>query len=395
MNEIILEKIKCPFESDIHRMHSMRHRNSWLDIYGITYILNDNTLIIINSSNEQLIPSTIVSHINALPEGVRVIIELNQDNSQNLNLLLDAFTKEKSNKDVIIDIKNTNFKTKEAIPLLDLPTNVKISNTSPRNNSHYFGNNDFDYWLLNTEETDFFRIIEKLDPASKRRALELQEVAYSFYSKYADTLERLSNKEKCNFTYRWLRKNTSFASDNVQTLQDGSQVPQTSKVSDPIETYRTKKGVCSGRSSLFKALLNNRYLNINCFLVKGSMGITQHVWCEVYFDNNDRIYYDANFILNNPTVLPASYKIENDSDAKRNGFSKSENSERSFVPLPPRNNHGNNRPPALPPRNNHETNRPPALPPRNNHETNRPPALPPRNNTNTNTPPPLPPRKTR
>ena len=96
MDDIMLEKIKCPFRDDVHRMHEERYGSrAWMDIYGIKYRLsceNGSTLVITSPENNQLIPDTIIEHINALPDGIRVVFNLAREfNVTGLNLLLEYF----------------------------------------------------------------------------------------------------------------------------------------------------------------------------------------------------------------------------------------------------------------------------------------------------------------
>lgn len=321
MNDINLERklqrIDIALGMNAHRVDMY----SWEDENNVCYRYDPevNSLIVYG---RQSIDPTIIEQINALPAGVNAEFWTGLDslNVAGLNSLLQALSYGKCNKNVIIDMVDMAIKNKDDFSFDNLPSNVKISNTGHCTESYpYFGMNNFDTWLLNIEESRFYDLVEKLSPVSKKRALALHNIVYSFYDKYADVLGKLSDKEKCDFVYAWLRKNTRFAGENVRML-DGIPVPSCGEVSDPIETYRTGKGVCSGRSRLFKALLNNRYLNINCFLVTGTFGNTGHEWCEVYFDDGTRLYYDANLPLSDPTKLTAAYSIRDDNDARRNGF---------------------------------------------------------------------------
>lgn len=350
MTNISLEEKVQRIGAALGERVSQTGRCRWMDINGIRYRYADDidTLMIISGDKNQLIEPSVIDQINALPDGVKVIFNLGySSNVTGLNLLLQAFTYNECNKDVIIDITHVNMKNKDNIFLDDLPSNVKVSNTEAFSSiPNFFGKSDFDYWLLNIDESRFCDLVEKLDSVSRKRALDLQDIVYSFYAKNEDVLERLSDREKCDFVYAWLRKNTRFAGDRVETLSTGEQRPIGAQISDPIETYRTGQGVCTGRSRLFKALLNNRYLNVNCFLVDGSISLTGHEWCEVYFDDGCRLYYDANLPLGDPTKLPAAYSIRDDNDAKRNGFGLVDN---GLLALPERYN-GMRVIPSMPPR---------------------------------------------
>lgn len=339
MDDIRVEKIKYPFRDDIHRLkHERAGANSWMDIYGIKYryVAREDTLIITSPEDNQLIPDTIIDHVNALPDGVKVIFNLGGTfNITGLNLLLESFSHKKSNKNIVIDVTNMHIRIKDNISLWDLPKNVKISNTCAMSGSHYFGENDFDWWLLRRNEVDFYRVIGKLDRDSFNRAAELESIVFDFYAKYGDSFEKMDDKVKCFNVFRWIKNNTEFAGSRTV---NGTEWPISVEHSDPIATYHTGKGVCTGRARLFKSLLSNRYFNINCYLVSGMHGKTGHEWNEVYFEDGTRLYYDINFGLNGKAFLNKSYSEIEHSDCERN----SGNEESNYVrPLPPRRDKNN------------------------------------------------------
>lgn len=348
MDDIRVEKIKYPFRDDIHRLkHERAGVNSWMDIYGIKYryVAREDTLIITSPEDNQLIPDTIIDHVNALPDGVKVIFNLGGTfNITGLNLLLESFSHKKSNKNIVIDVTNMHIRIKDNISLWDLPKNVKISNTCAMSGSHYFGENDFDWWLLRRNEVDFYRVIGKLDRDSFNRAAELESIVFDFYAKYGDSFEKMDDKVKCFNVFRWIKNNTEFAGSRTV---NGTEWPISIEHSDPIVTYHTGKGVCTGRARLFKSLLSNRYFNINCYLVSGMHGKTGHEWNEVYFEDGTRLYYDINFGLNGKAFLNKSYSEIEHSDCERN----SGNEESNYVrPLPPRRDKNNVSVVPLPPR---------------------------------------------
>lgn len=376
MNDIILEKVKCPFVEDIHGFTKRYAGNSWMDIYGIKYRLsceNGSTLVITSPENNQLIPDTIIEHINALPDGIRVVFNLTREfNVTGLNLLLEYFARKECNKPLVIDVTYMQFGMNEFIPLENLPMNVKVSNTAAMG-VQYYGENSFDWWLLRRGEEYFNKVIDKLDNRSKIRALDLQGIVLEFYTKYGDALETMSDREKCDFVFKHLRKTTSFAGS---VMIAGEERPKCPEHSDPIKTYQSGKGVCTGRSNLFKVLLSNRYLGMQCYLVSGNHGSTGHQWAEVYFKDGTRLYYDLNLSLNGSEKLSGSYFDINHFDYIRNHPNTSDVSSlprrirdeevisKDVPPLPAR------RIPPLPPR------RVPPLPPRNKEKRKTVPSLP-------------------
>lgn len=385
MDDIRVEKIKYPFRDDIHRLkHERAGVNSWRDIYGIKYryVAGEDTLIITSPDDNQLIPDTIIEHVNALPDGVKVIFNLGGTfNITGLNLLLESFSHKKSNKNIVIDVTNMHIRIKDNISLWDLPKNVKISNTCAMSKSHYFGENDFDWWLLRRSETDFYRVIGKLDKDSFNRAAELESIVFDFYAKYGDSFEKMDDKVKCFNVFRWIKNNTEFAGSRTV---NGTEWPISIEHSDPIATYQTGKGVCTGRARLFKSLLSNRYFNINCYLVSGMHGKTGHEWNEVYFEDGTRLYYDINFGLNGKSFLNESYSEIEHSDRERNGGNEESNYVRplpvrgdrtsvSVVPLPPRRDKNSD---GVPVRNKEKRKVIPPLPPRNKEKRKTVPSLP-------------------
>ena len=342
----MLEKIKCPFRDDVHRMHEERYGSrAWMDIYGIKYRVIDNTLIITSPRENQLIPPTIIDHINALPDEVKVVFNLGYDfSTTGLNLLLEAFSNKESNKNIVLDVTCMNFKIGEAISLWDLPDNIKISNTASMSKQPYFGENAFDWWLLRKSDGDFSKIINKLDTKSKRRALDLQEMALGFYLKYSDVLEKKDELGKCRFVFSWIKHNTTFA--GCQRVENVT-VPLSVEDSDPIQTYRRGRGVCTGRARLFKTFLNNRYLNIDCYLMDGVHITTAHEWNEVCLKNGSRLFFDINFSRNGVLELGKCYSEVRHFDYLRNH----ELEDGDYVrPLPPRNKEKRKIVPPLPKR---------------------------------------------
>mgnify|MGYP007094722953 FL=1 len=298
-----------------------------------------------------------------------------------MNLLLESFSHKKSNKNIVIDVTNMHIRIKDNISLWDLPKNVKISNTCAMSKSHYFGENDFDWWLLRRSETDFYRVIGKLDKDSFNRAAELESIVFDFYAKYGDSFEKMDDKVKCFNVFRWIKNNTEFAGSRTV---NGTEWPISIEHSDPIATYQTGKGVCTGRARLFKSLLSNRYFNINCYLVSGMHGKTGHEWNEVYFEDGTRLYYDINFGLNGKAFLNKSYSEIEHSDRERNGGNEESNYVRplpvrgdrtsvSVVPLPPRRDKNSD---GVPVRNKEKRKVIPPLPPRNKEKRKTVPSLP-------------------
>lgn len=314
MDDVKLEKVKAPFVGGVHNMTEERYgKKCWRDAFGIRYKVEDDDTLIITASRESLfIPPTIVDHINYLPAGIKVIINTGCDTSVvGLNILLGCFSTKECNKNVTIDVTEMDFKIDDELDMLDLPDNIKISNTNSMSRKIYLGENSFDWWLLRRSENAFGTIVSKLDHDSKIRALDFQGIAMKFYFTYRDILDSMDDKDKCRFAFKWVKNNTVMVGKREQDKEKLEQA-------DPIQTYRSGKGVCTGRARLFKTLLSNRYFNIDCYLVEGTYGSTPHEWNEVYLEDGARVYYDVNFGVNGLAFLSRNYFDVNHFDYLRN-----------------------------------------------------------------------------
>ena len=61
---------------------------------------------------------------------------------------------------------------------------------------------------------------------------------------------------------------------------------------DPICTVGNRKGSAEGRARLFKLVLNNYYMKVPCFLVKGTSSNLEHTWNEVLMEDNTTVEFD-------------------------------------------------------------------------------------------------------
>ncbi len=163
---------------------------------------------------------------------------------------------------------------------------------------------------------------------------------------------------------------------------------------DPISTFESGVGVCTGRSRLIKLLLNNYYMQVPCYTIDGRACNMGHEWNEVWISDKEHFYYDINFGVRRLYQVPSGHTVDDvksdlDISCEKEIGLYSRKCQRQLHisrPLPKRQKNVTNgevsrRP--LPPRNNsglQETRRP--LPPRNSasnvQNTERRP-LPPRN----------------
>lgn len=76
--------------------------------------------------------------------------------------------------------------------------------------------------------------------------------------------------KKIKVIYNWCCENIAYY---VTVIKSDSSLKRDRKDSqDPIFTFNIRKGVCEGRTRLLKVLLNNYYMWVPCFLVKGKSG---------------------------------------------------------------------------------------------------------------------------
>jgi hypothetical protein len=302
---IDLTKIQKPFENDIHAKYEERMDNvvgehkplpkvqtRWGDMLGINYSLTGHTLTI-RSAN--LIPDSIIKHINSIDNSIKIIFLFGSDNNiHHVNYLLNILSNNRTNKDIIVDLTSLKFSQFDSIELENLPNNIKITNTKDEHtinsNKCYYGFNSFDSWALWLAPEKINIVTSKLTSFSRNRLLKMHDIVYNFYRTFPRT--NMTDYEKTEFAFDWLNRNTDF--DSKSTKPDGNLKMECQYATDPIITYERGLGVCAGRARLMKILLNNYYVRVNCFLTDGKSGVLPHEWNEVYLDGQ-RYYYDTSF----------------------------------------------------------------------------------------------------
>ena len=85
--------------------------------------------------------------------------------------------------------------------------------------------------------------------------------------------------------YDFIKRHISFASEATR-MENGKQIlynPQNKFdwVSQPLGTYKHKRGVCEGQARL----LNNQYLRSNTTTINGTCPMGNHVWVGTVIDN--------------------------------------------------------------------------------------------------------------
>ena len=285
--------------------------NEWYDKSGNCYKLYNNTLYITAYDYFPNNGYSIIDYINEIPEEFNLTIMLRIMSKTNeiagLNMLLNLLSTYHTRKRVVIDITDMDFCEKVALDIDNLPDNVKIASLIDHdlNENYIFSNQSFECWAMNSNEENFGLLVSKLTANTRKRIIRMREICRNFYGFTPSNIKIASNKEKTLFAYEWCLRNIEY---DVHALNsDGTLRNDRKDSQDPIITFDRRKGVCEGRARLLKLLLNNYYMQVPCFLVKGMSGRLQHTWNEIIMENGSIIDLDisklGNRIANNHSEL--------------------------------------------------------------------------------------------
>ena len=303
-------------------------KTSWVDQVDIRYtydIEKKDTLVICSPLG--FYPDSIMDYINNLPEEIKVVvlkIDCKDTGTAGINMLMDLLRRVRPKKNIILPVGNYQMGEDTAFEYYRLPNNVKITNTfssSKSTDDKYYGENPFDWWLLHLNDQQFNNIVSKMTRTSATRARELRSIAKEYYCRVKlsnQDYDRLPDLVKANDAYEFVKRITRYdTSSTTRNVTTGVTIPKPGceKSSDPIETFKERKGVCTGRSRLLKAILNNSYMKVKCFLVGGTVASgSNHEWVEVIADN-ERYYYDLSFGLKARKTIPYTNVDHNDAEA--------------------------------------------------------------------------------
>lgn len=285
--------------------------NEWYDKSGVHYKLSKDILCI---SVNDFFPNdgySIIDYINEIPDGLDLTIMLRIKSKPNemagLNMLCNLLSTYLTRKNVVIDITDMEFCEKVSLDIDNLPDNVKLTSLIDRNlNENYiFSNQSFESWAMNSSEENFDLLVSKLTATTRKRIIRMREICSNFYRFASGNLKTASCKEKTTFAYNWCLSNIKY--DISATNSDGTLKNDRKDSQDPIITFDKRMGVCEGRARLLKLLLNNYYMKVSCFLVKGMSGRLQHTWNEIILEDGSVIDLDIskqnNRIANNHNEL--------------------------------------------------------------------------------------------
>lgn len=281
---------------NVNKTPNIIHCDSiWYDKMGVCYKLINNSLFI--SANDFL-PETIVDYINSIPNNLNlnIIISINSRPNEvaGFNMLCNALSRIPSNKEITLNIGELRTGIGCSLEIENLPPNVKISNCididKGKEERPFFGENSFDWWALHCDESNFKILLSKLTDSARVRAENLRRIAFNFYKFTPDSIKSANDEVKCKFAYEWCCANIQY--DLEGTMPDGTLNYSRRDTQDPIVTFNKGKGICAGRASLLKLLLNNYYMKTPVFLVHGMAGRLQHVWNELITADGKSIFFD-------------------------------------------------------------------------------------------------------
>lgn len=300
-----------PSRNGVSTAHKSIIDNEWYDKSGVHYKLSKDTLCI---SVNDFFPNdgySIIDYINEIPDGLDLTIMLRIKSKPNemagLNVLCNLLSTYLTRKNVVIDITDMEFCEKVALDIDNLPDNVKLTSLIDRNlNENYiFSNQSFESYAMNSSEENFDLLVSKLTATTRKRIIRMREICSNFYRFAPGNLKTASSKEKTMFAYNWCLSNIKY--DINATNSDGTLKNDRKDSQDPIITFDNRMGVCEGRARLLKLLLNNYYMKVPCFLVKGMSGRLQHTWNEIILEDGSVIDLDIskqnNRIANNHDEL--------------------------------------------------------------------------------------------
>lgn len=274
--------------------------NEWYDKGGNHYKLLDNVLFI--TANDYFPESefSIVEYINQLPKECTIVLKIKSkpNNVAGYNMLFNRLSVFPINKNVIIDISKLSFSEKIALDIEKIPTNVKITSllNGTIEEKEEFSNESFESWALNCNDKTFELLLTKLTFKTLERISKMREIAFNFYRYMPVKLKNGTNDEKIQFAYEWCCNNIGY--DWTAIKSDNSLKWDRKDSQDPIFTFNRRKGVCEGRARLLKLLLNNYYMRVPCFLVKGISGNLQHTWNEAILEDGNIIDMDISKQIN-------------------------------------------------------------------------------------------------
>lgn len=330
MRELPQRERTCIYEASGVKCFQYTDRNL-IDLYLDNHYLNKKVINILQQRTDVPVSLYFKGSIKTLNQ---LFGQLSQDDlSNHIEIKLDKTVKIK---------KNTNLE------LENLSDNVKIHVDTDRDFC------EFENWCLNLSDHDFnivsgmFAVPEQAIKLCERRQLAKQ--VYLFLSQNVH-FSKMTATEKMDYMFDWVVKNTSYDMDLIQADGNLRDDVDWSLGSDPVQVFKRKKGVCTGRSKLLKILLNNPYMGVNCYMADGYSGHLQHRWNEFIDENGDVYAYDLSYGIKHVSDITKCGIDHHDVKHSHVVNSILESGQFSSPPMPPRKGPVLQKLPPLPPRN--------------------------------------------
>ena len=264
--------------------------NRWTDKQGYSYELKNNTLKITANDFFSYGSYSIIDYINDIPKDIdlKIILEVStrQNEVAGINMLLNLLSVCSTKRSVLVALDYSfKFSNKMDLEFENLPDNVKITMMLDKNNNEnqYFSNEYFENFALNIDDNKFNSLLTKVTSETAKRISRMREIAFDFYQHTPSSVLNGSNQDKAMYAYDWCCDNIYY--DREAIKDDGNIRDDRHDAQDPLVTYDNRRGVCEGRARLLKLLINNYYMKVPCFCVKGMAGRLPHQWNEIVLED--------------------------------------------------------------------------------------------------------------
>ena len=148
--------------------------------------------------------------------------------------------------------------------------------------------------LIWVPSTIIHQLENKVDDDTLKKTIELKEIVFQYYMRLNSLyhIEDFTEFDKVWLAYDFIKRHISFANEATR-YENGKQVLYNPNnvfdwVSQPLGTYKHKKGVCEGQARLMQTLLNNQYIRSDTVAINGVCPLGNHVWVGSVI--NDRLY---------------------------------------------------------------------------------------------------------
>lgn len=258
----IIEILRVPYENDPHKCKKNgSSNNKWFDKFNIKYKFYNNVLIVDNIKNVR----SLLLHFSFIPFNLKIVFKINDFDT--LTNIVRELNINNTDKDIILDLSNYKDNNNDNLEFSFLPDNVKISfcgykKDKEKNNIE---NDKLVEWFLWLDDFQLYNINNRLDFNTKENLFKLKKCIFDFYTENSDFLDNSSILSKCNFIYDYINNNADKLALGLSN---------------------------DNKAKIFKAFLNNRYINVNCHIVNTKLDGVNHNINIVYDEKNKPYCYD-------------------------------------------------------------------------------------------------------